>query len=759
MNRRDALRSISLAGGYAMIAPRILLSDMADTHISKDALTSIGRNLTKDPPIQADVRVERGGPRLFVNNQETYPAFAWSWKLRDVAPDFRDAGIRILHPILQVTDGWRSDGTYDWSVFDEFLLTLIHLHPDAYIVPRLLLYMPDWWTERHPEELVETCLPFDPRYNMSTPELLIGEGGQRWWRDFPKDVSFASDVWKKDITKTLRHFLRHYAKSPLKSRILGYHAGLGTTGGEWHYAHAQFLPDTNEQMVRKLGYVPGESERLKARFGLFRDPVGEARVIEFYRKFHDLNADTILHFAGIVKQETKRRLIFGVFYNYVLENVWMQEGGHLSPEKILESEDIDYIASPYTYQQSNLEGARKGETDVYDGAGNWLGRARGTGGDGGYRLLIDSILRHGKIPCVELDPATFVDKGRDMNFAGSGSSSVKGSINLLERDLGQMFVTGSGGWLCDIGAVKGDPWYSEDVLKESIRRMIDLGQRRQEMELGSVSEIAACYDSKSFFVTRHWMAEETYQKGGTSMDFFSYWFLDSQARSIHRIGAPADFLYRFDLAESDLRQYKLLIMVNNFYLTSDEISKMRRMLKDSGVTVIWCYAPGYVSPDGLDMRQMEKLTGFRFDILGKPGPMMIHSTRDDMRYMNFGSGSIRYPRFVVKDAGASVLGRWIDVNEPAFAVKEMDGWRSVYAGTVPLPVEILRRLADSAGARLWSSKADIVRAREDAAMITATSNGLRSLWLHKPMTHVRTGKTSQTHDMDLEFGQVEIFIK
>jgi hypothetical protein len=742
-----------------MIAPRILLSDIADMQISNDALTSIRRNLAKEPPVQAVVRVEQGGPRLFVNGEESYPAFAWSWKLRNVTPDFRDSGINILHPILQLTDGWKSDGTYDWDVFDEFLLTLIHLHPDAYLVPRLLLYMPDWWTAHHPEELVETCLPFDPRHNMSTPELLIGEGGQRWWRDFPKDASFASDVWKTDITQTLLNFLRHYAKSPLKSRILGYHAGLGTTGGEWHYAHAQFLPDTNRKMVKKLGYVPGTSERLTASHGLFRDPVTEARVIEFYRKFHDLNADIILHFADVVKQETERRLIFGVFYNYVLENVWMQEGGHLSPEKILKSEDVDYIASPYTYQQSNLAGARKGETDVYDGAGNWLGRARGTGGDGGYRLLIDSILRHGKIPCVEMDPATFVDKGRDSNFAGSGSSDIKGSVNLLERDLGQMFVSGSGGWLCDIGAVKGDPWYSEDVLKASIKRMIALGQHRKEMRLGSVSEIAACYDTKSFFVTRHWKAEEKYEKGGTFMDFFSYWFLDAQARSIHRMGAPVDFLYRFDLGMQDIRQYKMLFMVNNFYLTKDEIISMRHMLKDSGVTVIWCYAPGYVSPDGLDVRQMEMLTGFRFGIIDKPGPMMIHSTSDEMRYLNFGSGSIRYPRFFVKDVGASVLGRWVDVNAAAFAVKDVDGWRSVYAGTAPLPVEILRRLADSAGTRLWSSKADVVRAREDSAMITATSSGSRRLRLHKPMTHVNSGRTSQTHDMDLEFGQVEIFIR
>jgi hypothetical protein len=80
------------------------------------------------------------------------------------------------------------------------------------------------------------------------------------------------------------------------------------------------------------------------------------------------------------------------------------------------------------------------------------------------------------------------------------------------------------------------------------------------LDLDSVAEIAAIYDAKSLFVTRHWKAEEPYSQGTDCMDYFSYWFLDSQARAFHRIGAPVDFLYRFDLKPLDVKKYRLFFM-------------------------------------------------------------------------------------------------------------------------------------------------------------------------------------------------------
>ncbi|MGH7456842.1 MAG: hypothetical protein ACRENG_36165, partial [bacterium] len=216
-----------------------------------------------------------------------------------------------------------------------------------------------------------------------------------------------------------------------------------------------------------------------------------------------------------------------------------------------------------------------------------------------------------------------------------------------------------------------------------------------------------------------------------NVDYFTRWFMDSQARAFHRLGAPMDFMYRFDLKANDPMKYRLLFMVNLFYLTSDEVSFLREILRNSGITVVWYYAPGFVTPEKLDLAQMERLTGFRFNLITAPGPMLIQARSD--HDLQFGVKSPQYPRFGVKDQEAMALGYWTDCHEVAFAWKEFEGWNSVYVGSAPLPVEILRWLTKRAGAELWSTQPDIVMATQDAAVIVATSEGERTLTLPKPM--------------------------
>ena len=54
--------------------------------------------------------------------------------------------------------------------------------------------------------------------------------------------------------------------------------------------------------------------------------------------------------------------------------------GYLASDIILDCPDIELVAGPYTYQSSNRDD-EPGGSDMEDGAGNWLGRARGLGGD------------------------------------------------------------------------------------------------------------------------------------------------------------------------------------------------------------------------------------------------------------------------------------------------------------------------------------------------------------------------------------------
>ncbi|MFH0989165.1 MAG: hypothetical protein V1799_04015 [bacterium] len=766
MNRRDAIKLTGLALS-SVVLPSISRSgqfEYLDLPIDQDHLKQLER-LRGERPAYSSVKIERGGPRLFINGKEEYPFFAGSSGLIHTIKSFKESGIKFFHPLISIEAGWIGAKKYEWSGVDNYLARLLALVPDAVFLPRIHLYAPDWWKESHPDEVVSYGLPIDVLFNKM--EKLIIDSGLNWNCVLDAyGASLASEIWQRDMGETLRSFLRHMEQSPLQSRIIGYHY-VGAMTAEWHYTGARYLPDYSKPMQRVAGPVPTKEQRMTTTSGLLRDPEKEQPVIDFYRRFHENTAAVAAHFAGIIKQETKRRVVVGTFFSYVLENVSIQEAGHLVPHAVLNSKDIDYLACPYTYEHGNVPGKQRWESDIIDDTGRLLGRARGVGGDGGFRILLESLRRHKKLFISEIDPATYLEPVKTTE-GGTGFDTLEGTLRILRRDITQVFAQGCGGWLFEFGHIPSFKanrgWYDSEPMIKEVRGWMELGQKRPELAVDSVAEIAAVYDVKSFFATQHWKAEEPWGGFGISIsDFFNHWLLNTQARTIHRIGAPVDFLYRFDLRISDARRYKLFIMPNLFYLTANEVQQLRIMFKGSGATVIWYYAPGYITPKRFDLHQMEMLTGFKFERIDQPGSMMIDCAegRELLGFgEKFGVKKDHFPRFVV-DASASpvrVLGRWTDNNEVAFARRDYEGWKSVYAGSGPLPVELLRPLAEKAGVRLWSSEPDVIRATRDAVMITATSKGGRTLQLHKRMRPSETSNLAIEHTLEMEHGDVKVFV-
>ena len=767
MKRRDALRLFGMAVGTAAIPSLRPRYEYIGLPIDEQEILKEFDRLRGEPKATSAVRFERGGPRFFINGKEEYPLFAGSSGLIDTIKSFNASGIKYYHPLISLENGWLAPDKYDWKPVDQYFARLLSAHPDAYFLPRLHLYAPMWWKDAHPKELAEYGLPVD-KTQFKMGKVAIDSGFD--WNSVLETyaASLASDVWKTEMGITLQSFLLHMEQSPLRSRIIGYHLS-GAMTAEWHHTGSRYLPDYSEPMQRKAGPVPSAEERMHTTHGLLRDPAREQAVIDFYRKFHQNTTDVVLYFAGITKEATRRQIVTGTFFGYVMENVCIQEAGYLAPEKLLESNDIDYIASPYTYEHGNIPGKQRWESDLVDDAGNWLGRARGVGGDGGYRVLLESMRRHKKLYIAEMDPSTYLEPEKTTE-GGSGFDTVDGTLHILRRDLTQVFAQGNGGWLFEFGHVptfkakKG--WYDDAPMIQEIRTWAELGQKtRTRLDTRSVAEIAAVYDVKSFFVTQHWKAEEPWKGFGIAItDFFNHWLVNTQARTLNRIGAPIDFLYRFDLKKEDARRYKLFIMPNIFYLTKEEVQQLKSMLKGSKATVLWYYAPGYVSPSGLTLSQMEDLTGFRFKRMDQAGPMMIQS--DFMHEgttisQKFGVAKEHTPRFAVEagDASVNVLGKWTDSGETAFASKMHDGFESVYVGSGPVPVEILRWLAASAGVRLWSSKPDCVRATRDAATIIASSDGERFVRFPQPLAASEGGAASRDHQLDMKFGDVRVFVK
>ncbi|MBN1543543.1 hypothetical protein JW992_15485 [candidate division KSB1 bacterium] len=760
MERRRVLKILAASGGVLSTNSWSSVRSLLLAEPQEQEPAHFFSRLDGEPRAEAEIRVENGGPRLYLNGEWIYPFCALSTGILQVATEFRQAGFRLIQPIIGLYTFWKGMNRYDWDTLDRFFADLLHLLPEAYLIPRLTLNTPRWWKVAHPTEQIGYSLPTQPEeYDLDIPTQPGGYGwgqGREVW-----EASWASEIWRRDTGEMFKAFIEHIESSPLKSRVIGYHPTSGMTG-EWGYFGAASLPDLSEPMRRRLGTIPDGQARMTSTFGLLRNPEKEKAVIDFYRHYHETITDTILTFTRLVKSATDGKKLSLIFYGYVMESIMMQEIGYLDPKPILESDSIDILVGPYSYSHTNIPGQKRWTSDIADDAGNWLGRARGVGGDGGYRTLVESIRRHGKMFLVEMDPNTYLDP-EFTSEGGSGKETKAGTLKILKRDFAQMLVSGNGGWLYDFGPTRknGIGWYTSKPIIDLARRFHQLGQGRRRHDISSVAETASVYDMNSYFVTEHWKKSAPYtDMCSYYFDYINHWFGACQHRVFNRLSAPMDYLYRFDLAEADTRRYKLLWFPHSFYLESEEIEALLAFLQGSGVWVVWFYAPGFISSDRFRPDNMEKLTGFNFELLTDPGPMRIEAEipgENGTTQLSLGIDRRVHPRFAVQDDRAETIGRWQDSQKPALAVKQMDGWTSVYAGAAPLPIPLCRWLARQAGIRLWSDQTDVVVASEDQAMLIANADGPRTLTLHKPMQEIDGGPKQQTHQLDLKFGDVRVF--
>jgi len=100
MNRRDALKTFTMAVGAAtvpILRPRYEYLELPLD--DRDILKHLER-LRGEPKAASAVRIERGGPRLFVNGKEEYPLLAGSSGLIHTIKSFKASGVKFFHAFI-----------------------------------------------------------------------------------------------------------------------------------------------------------------------------------------------------------------------------------------------------------------------------------------------------------------------------------------------------------------------------------------------------------------------------------------------------------------------------------------------------------------------------------------------------------------------------------------------------------------------------------------------------------------------------------
>lgn len=661
---------------------------------------------------------------------------------------------------------------YEPSGFEAFkkeVDCLLEAVPDAYIIVRIGMHPPVSWIEEHPEDTLTysdggfwPCNIVSEVHNDHVPGCYV----------------MCSDNWRRDGSKALNDFCDLIDKSYFADRVIGFFLGAGGTS-EWYYVthlideaknrYADHSPAFRKEFGRLLKEKYGTEENLRkawkcedasfdnphipnieereymnidkriisalvnfecaereecdsnsnpksaSRLGVFLNANDYFSVFDFYNAWHQGTANTVIHFAKVLKQRYEGMLV-GSFYGAYGCTDYFDVGTCAGTLRILDSGVIDFLAAPGTYNNREL------------------------GGNVAQREMQDSFRLRNMLFVAEDDSRTHLDI--DMYKNSHRLYSAKDTVKALKRDFARDICEGTFAWWFDQNEDGGR--YQCEEIYELFARQQELSSKYAEMNREKKNEIALIYDQESInFVSKY-----------TDQYVIDYY----RTSDLARIGAPVDYYFHDDMARDDMPDYKMYVMINVYCLNDEERKVIDKKAAKNGATVVWLYASGFVNPDAetvMDNSNIEDIIGMHvertddtlfptFKVTNTDHPAMKFADSDRFYgYIdrevcsNIWFGSVldvpfMNPAFHIADDSAEVLGRYCMNDLPALALKKLDkGYTSVYCAPQVLRSELLTSLAEYSGCHIFNFDDDYICADESFVMIHAKYTGKHTLYFKK----------------------------
>jgi hypothetical protein len=600
---------------------------------------------------RAEVRPLEGGPALYVDGRPVFPLIHMSCPIdpSDITAAAAD-GIHL--ETLGVASGWAGIDKYDYADTDRAIQRALEADPDSLLLLRVATGAPSDWLDAHPDEIVGYC---DPK---SLTDFVLGG---------PRHESFASTLWRRDATEAFRRLVRHIREAGYADRVLGLHVAGGIYG-EWHYWNAPYYPDTSPAALAGFrewlaargvegaatATIPTLDERRHGDLGVFRDPVKSARVVSYSRFLHEQGAASLEQIARAVKEESGGRALVIAFNGYLPDLGWNSEGDHRRFDLLLRSPYIDGFASPHSY-----------------------GR-RAPGQDATMRGFPESVRAMGKLWFDEEDDRTSL--AHDPTF--THVKTIEESVELLWRGFAQALTHGCALWYMD----QQGGWYRDPAIHAAFARMRQVGEKSLARPRTRSSEVAVFASFENAF----YLADRP-----SGLDRVTNDLINAQIEQLATCGAPFDLYLMSELLEPTVPDYRVYVFLDTFYMTDEQLAAIEA-LRERGKTLLFFYAPGFVSPDRLSLDRMVKLLGMPVDLTES---------------MLLPSGAEQRPGFVPRGATGPVAS--------AGTVR--------YCPAPPLPAVELARLFREAGAHLYAEPGDPLLAGCGYVALHAASAGTKTL--------------------------------
>ena len=457
----------------------------------------------------------------------------------------------------------------------------------------------------------------------------------------------------------------------------------------------------DEAVALDSARVPTNAERRQPAGGHFYDPATQQNVLDYHRYQHDVVADTIGHFARVVKEETGGRSLFGTYYGYVMHLPetpgFCQSSGHFSLHRLLASPEVDYCMAPVAYAWREVVGT------------------------GACMTAAGSFPLNGKLFWNQADLRSHWSPQ-----AGFGKpSDVLGSIRCMRREAARSLAEGTAVQWYDFSL----GWtFGDERLTDEAARLLALNSRRTEARSWPLSDyLAVIVDERQM---------------GTFDLFrpaYGLYLIYRQREALIRSGVPwRTYLFTDLLARPELLQHRAFLFLNTFRLDERERQFLNTRVMSDGRAVALVGPAGLLTPQGLSPEAASSLLGWPVALEQEAGPLqarMLDSLPEPWTAcagQTFGPSAEYAPRLVPGADAQGVLARFVTGGGPALVTEDRGGCKAVWSAAPGLTPEMIRGLATLAGVPVVSSSNDAVFAGRGFVGVHAKRHGSRQVRLPRP---------------------------
>ena len=694
------------------------------------------RHKLKSKVSKAEIRNVGGGSKLFVNGRMECPFIMTEASDPDTLKTSgwqAQSGAEIQR-LMFGADFWspnpekrKEQLKKSFDILDQRMDFLLRQNQDAYVIVGLTITPSAEWSSAYKDDT--TILP----------------------NGYSLRHSFSSAKYIEDGERGLRDVIEHIMKSKYVGHIVGFHFGIGE-GPETYYwgaginsaktkreelifgdfspvaiaAFRNWLRDRYKGDIEALRTAwkrpdatfedlkPELDELRRQDTASFRDPAKGRMAMDFWEFQADAVANCASRFAKTIKEASKGNWICGLwgFYNVAMNHCTgnIGKGHHIAynaVEKILPDRNIDYIAAIQGYAGVN-EGTPVASIFAYD-----------------------SLRRHGKLFLEEYDIRTFFT---DLSYAAGHLYSERENHNIISRDFGKSIAHDHACWW--VGFPIGHSgrlsvgWYAEEGLLRLLKYCHTVRKATYKYPYKSVAEVGLFFEDRD-------IATMDVMNGDpilASIQFNSIW------KELALMGVPFELNSLSELNEESAKQYKVVIVMDAFYLNDAQRDRIERAVKRDGKTVVWMYAPAIIDREkGLDAELVSKMTGFSLKARDGelhqealsvklssdlPAFASVNNTSITPRSYEYDPRRIVLgPTFEIADDNAAILGHYVKDGKPAVGVKKFNEWTSVYCALPCLNAPLFSGIFADAGIHRYSTEDAYMEIGNRFISIHATAKG------------------------------------